>query len=219
MNHLAVRTAWGNFGVLRSRVRTGDMMFSCHESSRRFLGLKIPGAGEIIHLGQGFKRPWHAMMLVYIDGQLCIAESTASFSEDGTRGVQFTPVEKRLPQINGPYWLSFLSDDLRYYLDEAAMLAWILEQKGRRYSFANAGWAGLDTYIKILPEEVGRSGIMCSRFNMAAIRKGIRTDRPSGFVITREASPTPAQLARIPGMFAYHHQLAGTKLHQIGHRP
>jgi hypothetical protein len=213
---LAVSTTRGSFEALRGTIRTGDMMFSCHESSRRFLGLKVPGAGELIHVGQGFRRPWHAMMLAHIDGVLCITESTASFSEDGTRGVQFTPVEKRLPQINGPYWLSLLSDDLRYYLDEAAMLAWILTQKGRKYSFANAGWAGLDTYIKILPEEFGRSGIMCSRFNMAAIRKGIREDRPSGYVITREASPTPAQLARMPGIFRQHYQLAGKTLHQIG---
>lgn len=213
-----VQTHLANFEQIRPMLRTGDMFFSCHmpERRKRFFGIPLITTGEVIHAGQLFRRPWHAMMYAVIEGEGFIFESTASFSESGKRGVQRCPVQKRIAQTNGYMWASRLSEDLRSFLDEQALLDWMLSKEGVDYSFAQAGWAGLDSIIKVLPEDLGRKAMMCSRFNMAAIRKGIRTDRPSGFAIAREASPTPAQLSRMLYFFRAHYQIKGDSLKEIG---
>jgi hypothetical protein len=191
---------------LRPLLKTGDLVFSAHKSA----------AGRAIHVGQGFRYPWHAMIILRAGDRVEIMESTASFSKAGARGVQRNYLSDRIDETNGMVWVSRLSDELRSYLDEEKMIAWMLAQEGQDYSYGQALWSGLDALIRILPENTWSKTYMCSRFAMAAIRNGFSDPYLAGYYIAKEASPTPAQLSRMRGFFFRHYQVKGESLKEIG---
>jgi hypothetical protein len=191
---------------LRPSLKTGDVVFSSHKSA----------AGRAIHVGQGFRYPWHAMIVLRAGERVQVMESTASFSKAGVRGVQPSYLSDRINETDGMVWISRLSDELRSYLDEEKMIAWMIAQEGQNYSYGQALWAGLDALIKVLPENTWSKTYMCSRFAMATLRNGFRDPYLAGYYIAKEASPTPAQLSRMRGFFAAHYQVKGESLKEIG---
>jgi hypothetical protein len=195
-----------DYQALRPSLKTGDLVFSAHKSA----------AGRAIHVGQGFKYPWHAMIILRAVERVEVMESTASFSKAGVRGVQRNYLSDRIAETNGMLWVSRLSDELRGYLDEDKMTRWMLAQEGQDYSVGQALWAGLDALVKVLPENTWSKTYMCSRFAMAALRNGFRDPYLAGYYIAREASPTPAQLSRMRGFYLRHYQLKGESLREIG---
>lgn len=196
-----------SYADLRPSLRTGDIVCTSHRSA----------FGRVIHVGQGFKRPWHAMVILRAGERVQIMESTAAEAGgSGRRGVQANYLSDRIDQTNGEVWVSRLSEDLRSYLDEDKMIDWMIQQEGQRYSYGQALWAGLDGLIRILPENTWSKSYMCSRFAMAAIRNGFRDPHSAGFYIAKEASPTPAQLVRLRRFFYKHYQIKGPKLIEIG---
>ena len=204
---MRVETKLANYEEIRPALRTGDLVFTAHRSA----------FGRVIHVGQGFRRPWHAMVISRSGERVEVMESTAAEAGGrGVRGVQPRFLSDRIADTNGEVWVSPLSDELRSWLDEEKMLRWMLEQEGRGYSYGQAIWAGLDGLIRILPENTWSKTYMCSRFAMAAIRNGFRDEKFAGYYIAREASPTPAQLCRMRGFYGLHWQVKGSKLHEIG---
>lgn len=198
-----------SYDDLRPSLQTGDIVCTAHRSA----------FGRMIHVGQGFKRPWHSMIICRPGERVEIMESTAAEAGGkGKRGVQRHYLSERIDQTNGEVWVSRLSEDLRRYLDIEKMEHWMLAraEEGADYSYGQALWAGLDGLIRILPENTWSKTYMCSRFAMAALRHGFRDQHLAGYYIAKEASPTPAQLVRMRGWYAKHYQLKGLKLIEIG---
>ncbi len=206
---MKVETVLTDYAAIRPKLRTGDLVFTSHRSA----------FGRVIHLGQGFRRPWHAMIVARPGDRVEVLESTAAEAGGkGKRGVQVAKLSDRIDATNGEVWVSPLSNELRSWLDEEKLLRWMLKQEGSEYSYGQAIWAGLDGLIRILPENTWSKSYMCSRFAMAAIRNGFRDEKFAGYYIAKEASPTPAQLSRMRGFYAVHWQVKGAKLHEIGGR-
>ncbi len=190
-------------------IQTGDIISSAHRSA----------FGRIIHLGQGFKRPWHSMVALVDAGEIYVVESTAAEAGGkGARGVQRHKLVDRIAQTNGEVWVSRLSDDFRRLYDHQLSAAWMIQKLKEKatYSYGQAIWAGLDGFIRILPENTWSSSYMCSRFAMAALRHGFANSELALHYIAKEASPTPAQLVRMRGFFWRHHQVQGKTLHELG---
>jgi hypothetical protein len=204
-----VQTILADYATIRPTLRTGDMVFTAHRSA----------FGRLIHVGQGFRRPWHAMIVARPGERVEVMESTAAEAGGkANRGVQRRYLSERINGTNGEVWISRLSEELRSWLDEEKMLRWMLRQEGQGYSYGQAVWAGLDGFIRILPENTWSKTYMCSRFGMAAIRNGFRDENFAGYYIAKEASPTPAQLSRMRGFYLDHAQVKGAKLYEIGGR-
>lgn len=190
-------------------IRTGDIISTAHRSA----------FGRVIHVGQGFRRPWHSMVALVDGGRFDIVESTAAEAGGkGKRGVQRHSLLDRVDQTNGEVWVSRLSEDLRRLVDEKRMAEWMIGkvEAGTEYSYGQAWWAGLDGLIRILPENTWSKTYMCSRFAMAALRHGFGDSELALHYIAREASPTPAQLVRMRGYFWRHCQVKGERMHGIG---
>lgn len=202
-------TVTANLEDLMPQIRTGDLISTAHRST----------FGRIIHLGQGFRRPWHSMIALVQNGQVDICESTASEAGGkGKRGAQRHPLTQRVEETDGEVWVSRLSSDMRKLLDERRIAEWLIEKVngGSDYSYGQAFFAGIDGLLKIIPENTWSKTYMCSRFYTGAVRNGFGDSELGLKMIAREASPTPAQLVRLPGFFSRHYQIKGSKLYEIG---
>jgi hypothetical protein len=120
-----------------SQVKSGDAFYL----------RRLDGMGALFSWAMG-ANTGHVATALWVDGELCVVESTMAGAAWPTDYVQRTPYQKWINQTIEADWSVVwapLNDEVRKGFNETAAVEWFKSVEGFNYGFQNVIWGWLDT--------------------------------------------------------------------------